>query len=172
MKLNRNPRRVKTLIATMAAFFWVASASATTYYLNVSEASKSYSGWATLDNWSTTAGTTGDDNHPTSFSSEDEFVVPPYSGGFTLRTMSTEATWPGKSLRIGGEPHLNNSSLAVLRQNVQDTKASYGLNNTNYLEVITAQSSLLNAEISKVTDDFNKVQAVVNLYVALGGGAK
>ena len=115
MKLNRNPRRVKTLIATMAAFFWVASASATTYYLNVSEASKSYSGWATLDNWSTTAGATGDDNHPTSFSSEDEFVVPPYSGGFTLRTMSTEATWPGKSLRIGGEPHLNNSSLAVLR---------------------------------------------------------
>ena len=62
--------------------------------------------------------------------------------------------------------------IAVLRQNVQDTKASYGLNNTNYLEVITAQSSLLNAEISKVTDDFNKVQAVVNLYVALGGGAK
>ena len=115
MNQHRNPRRVKALIATMAAFFWIASASATTYYLNVSEASKSYSGWTTLDNWSTTAGTTGDDNHPTSFSSEDEFVVPPYSGGFTLRTMSTQATWSGKCLRIGGEPHLNNTSFAILR---------------------------------------------------------
>ena len=28
------------------------------------------------------------------------------------------------------------------------------------------------AEISQVTDDFNKMQAVVNLYQALGGGAK
>lgn len=95
-------------------------------------------------------------------------------------------TWQNTILKAGNEVSnalvLYNSSeeksqieakqIAVLRQNVQDTKASYGLNNTNYLEVITAQSSLLNAEISKVTDDFNKVQAVVNLYVALGGGAK
>ena len=95
-------------------------------------------------------------------------------------------TWQNAILKAGNEVSnalvLYNSSeeksqieakqIAVLRQNVQDTKASYGLNNTNYLEVITAQSSLLNAEISKVTDDFNKVQAVVNLYVALGGGAK
>ena len=44
--------------------------------------------------------------------------------------------------------------------------------NTTYLEVIQAQSSLLNAQISKVTDDFHKMQAVVNLYQALGGGAK
>jgi outer membrane protein TolC len=43
--------------------------------------------------------------------------------------------------------------------------------NTTYLEVIQAQSGLLNAEISKVTDDFAKMQAVVNLYQALGGGA-
>ena len=95
-------------------------------------------------------------------------------------------TWQNTILKAGNEVSnalvLYNSSeeksqieakqIAVLRQNVQDTKASYGLNNTNYLEVITAQSSLLNAEISKVSDDFNKVQAVVNLYVALGGGAK
>ena len=43
---------------------------------------------------------------------------------------------------------------------------------STYLEVITAQSSLLNAEISKVSDDFSKMQAVVNLYQALGGGAR
>ncbi len=42
----------------------------------------------------------------------------------------------------------------------------------SYLEVIQAQSSLLNVQLSKVADDFYKMQAVVNLYYALGGGAK
>ena len=36
--------------------------------------------------------------------------------------------------------------------------------------VITAQQSLLNAQLDKVQDDFYKMQAVVNLYYALGGG--
>jgi outer membrane protein TolC len=44
--------------------------------------------------------------------------------------------------------------------------------NTTYLEVIQAQSSLLSTQLSKVTDDFYKMQAVVNLYQALGGGAE
>ena len=44
------------------------------------------------------------------------------------------------------------------------------MGSSTYLEVLTAQSSLLNAEIAQVTDDFNKMQAVVNLYSALGGG--
>ena len=44
--------------------------------------------------------------------------------------------------------------------------------NTTYLEVISAQSNLLNAELSEITDQFNKMQAVVNLYQALGGGSK
>ena len=43
---------------------------------------------------------------------------------------------------------------------------------SNYLDIITAQSSLLNVQLSKVADDFYKMQAVVNLYYALGGGAK
>ena len=41
---------------------------------------------------------------------------------------------------------------------------------STYLEVITAQQSLLNTELSKIVDDFYKMQAVVNLYYALGGG--
>ena len=41
---------------------------------------------------------------------------------------------------------------------------------SNYLEVITAETNLLNAELTKVADDFYKMQAVVNLYQALGGG--
>ena len=43
---------------------------------------------------------------------------------------------------------------------------------SNYLQVITAESSLLNAQLSKISDDFSKMQAIVNLYYALGGGAK
>ena len=55
---------------------------------------------------------------------------------------------------------------------MEDTRALMGESSSTYLEVITAQSSLLNVELSKVQDDFYKMQAVVNLYYALGGGAK
>lgn len=61
--------------------------------------------------------------------------------------------------------------IQVLKKNVEDTRALMGQSNTTYLEVITAQSSLLNVELSKVADDFDKMQAVVNLYYALGGGS-
>jgi len=68
---------------------------------------------------------------------------------------------------------LEAKQVAVLKQNVEDTRRLMeSASNTTYLEVISAQSNLLNAQISKVTDDFSKMQAVVNLYQALGGGAK
>lgn len=68
---------------------------------------------------------------------------------------------------------LDSKRVSVLKQNVEDTKKLMeSSSNTTYLEVISAQSSLLNAEIAEVTDQFNKMQAVVNLYQALGGGAK
>lgn len=68
---------------------------------------------------------------------------------------------------------LDTKRVNVLKQNVEDTKKLMeSSSNTTYLEVISAQSNLLNAEISEVTDQFNKMQAVVNLYQALGGGAK
>lgn len=40
----------------------------------------------------------------------------------------------------------------------------------SYLEVLTAQQSLLQAELTEMDDWFEKVQGVVNLYHALGGG--
>lgn len=40
----------------------------------------------------------------------------------------------------------------------------------NYLEVITARQSLLQAELNIVADSFYKIQGVINLYHALGGG--
>lgn len=96
-------------------------------------------------------------------------------------------TWQNTVLQAGSEVSnalvLYNASaeksaieaqqVEILTKNVEDTKALMASSsNTTYLEVIQAQSSLLNAQISKVTDDFHKMQAVVNLYQALGGGAK
>jgi NodT family efflux transporter outer membrane factor (OMF) lipoprotein len=68
---------------------------------------------------------------------------------------------------------LDGKRVQVLKQNVEDTKKLMeSSTNTTYLEVITAQSNLLNAEISEVSDQLSKMQAVVSLYQALGGGAK
>ena len=62
--------------------------------------------------------------------------------------------------------------IEVLQKNVEDTKALMASSGSTYLEVIQAQSSLLSTQLSKVADDFYKMQAVVNLYQALGGGAQ
>ena len=62
--------------------------------------------------------------------------------------------------------------IEVLKQNVEDTKALMASSGSTYLEVISAQSSLLSTQLSKVADDFSKMQAVVSLYQALGGGSE
>lgn len=41
---------------------------------------------------------------------------------------------------------------------------------TTYLEVLTAQQTLLNAKLSEVSNRFIQIQGMINLYQALGGG--
>ena len=41
---------------------------------------------------------------------------------------------------------------------------------TNYLEVLTAQKTLLQAELAEASDKFAQIQGIINLYHALGGG--
>ena len=65
---------------------------------------------------------------------------------------------------------LEEKQVESLKKNVEYNKMLFNDGSATYLEVITAQQSLLNAELSKVADDFYKMQAVVNLYYALGGG--
>lgn len=62
--------------------------------------------------------------------------------------------------------------VEVLKQNVEDTKKLYKSSGASYLEVLTAETQLLSAQLNQVTDDFNKMQSVVSLYTALGGGGK
>ena len=42
----------------------------------------------------------------------------------------------------------------------------------SYLEVLTAQDSLLSAQLSEAMNMYNGSQAVIALYIALGGGVK
>lgn len=95
-------------------------------------------------------------------------------------------TWQNAILQAGSEVsnalvrynaynskgELDAHQVEVLKLNVEHTKLLVTQSSSTYLEVIQAQSSLLNAEISQVTDEFNKMQAVVSLYQALGGGGK
>ena len=53
---------------------------------------------------------------------------------------------------------------------VKDTETVYELESGTYLEVLTARQSLLSAQLNQVADAFQELQAVVNLYQALGGG--
>lgn len=62
--------------------------------------------------------------------------------------------------------------IDILKKSVEQSQMLYKQSSSSYLEVITAQQNLLNAEISQVQDQFSKLQAIVNLYYALGGGSK
>lgn len=59
-----------------------------------------------------------------------------------------------------------------LEKSVEYTQELLTLGTSTYLEVLTAQQSLLSAQLSGISDEFQRMQAVVNLYHALGGGVK
>ena len=42
--------------------------------------------------------------------------------------------------------------------------------NSTYLEVLTAQQTLLTAQLTQVSNRFQEIQGIINLYQALGGG--
>ena len=63
--------------------------------------------------------------------------------------------------------------IESLEKNVEIVETLFKTGKTSsYLEVITAQQALLQAQLSQIRDRFSKMQAVVNLYNALGGGAQ
>lgn len=67
---------------------------------------------------------------------------------------------------------LESQRVEVLTKNVEDTRALYKSSGSTYLEVLTAQTQLLSAQLSKVNDDYSKMVNVITLYTALGGGGK
>ena len=65
---------------------------------------------------------------------------------------------------------LDKRQILNLQASVWNTQLLMKHGNANYLEVLTAQKNLLQAELSEVSDRFDEIQAVINLYQALGGG--
>lgn len=57
-----------------------------------------------------------------------------------------------------------------LEQSVSFTQELFQLGTSTYLEVLTAQQGLFSAQLLQVTDRFEQLQSVINLYSALGGG--
>lgn len=56
------------------------------------------------------------------------------------------------------------------RKASEDTKDLFNLGTSTYLEVLSAEQSYLSAQLAEVADTFDRMQAIVSLYQALGGG--
>ena len=69
-----------------------------------------------------------------------------------------------------GRIQLADRQITALQKAVKSTQLLMQHGNTTYLEVLTAQQGLLQAELSQVADRFDEIQGVINLYHALGGG--
>ncbi len=57
-----------------------------------------------------------------------------------------------------------------LEKSVEYTQELLTLGTSTYLEVLTAQQSLLSSQMSQISCELSKAQAVINLYQSLGGG--
>ncbi len=62
--------------------------------------------------------------------------------------------------------------VQVLQDAYKGTHELMDNGKASYLEVLTAQESLLNAQLSHAMNMYDAAQAVIALYIALGGGAK
>lgn len=67
---------------------------------------------------------------------------------------------------------LRKQQLEALIKSVDYTKELLTYGSANYTEVLTAQTSLLSAQLSSVNDHLQQLSAAVSLYRALGGGWK
>lgn len=65
---------------------------------------------------------------------------------------------------------LDKKQVLNLQAAVWNTQLLMKHGNADYLEVLTAQKNLLQAELTEAADKFDELQSIVNLYHALGGG--
>ena len=67
---------------------------------------------------------------------------------------------------------IDKKQIVHLRAAVWNTRLLMKHGLTNYLEVLTAQQNLLQAELTEISDKYAEIQGIVHLYHALGGGVK
>lgn len=65
---------------------------------------------------------------------------------------------------------LRTGQIISLENAVRSTQLLMQHGTSTYLEVLTAQQSLLSAQLTQVADRFDEIQGIINLYQALGGG--
>lgn len=77
--------------------------------------------------------------------------------------------WQTANLRL----NIIKEQISTLQSAVNDTRKLMEYSNSStYLEVLAAQQALLQAELTEANDRFDKVQGIINLYHALGGGTE
>jgi outer membrane protein, multidrug efflux system len=62
--------------------------------------------------------------------------------------------------------------IASLEKAVASTQLLMRHGSSTYLEVLTAQQTLLTAQLTQVSNRFQEIQGIINLYQSLGGGRK
>ncbi len=67
---------------------------------------------------------------------------------------------------------LTTTQVATLQEAVRTSELMMRNSSASYLEVLTAQFSLLNAELGLVNERYKEFTSVVNLYRSLGGGTR
>ena len=65
---------------------------------------------------------------------------------------------------------VDRSQVVHLKAAVWNTQLLMKHGGATYIEVLTAQQTLLKAELAEASDKFAQIQGVINLYHALGGG--
>lgn len=65
---------------------------------------------------------------------------------------------------------IDQKQIVHLQAAVWNTQLLMKHGNASYLEVLSAQQKLLQAELAEVSDQFEEIRNVINLYHALGGG--
>ena len=69
-------------------------------------------------------------------------------------------------------PGYYHRQVEVLHDAYNGTHELMNYGKASYLEVLTAQETLLNAQLSEATNMYDAARAVIALYIALGGATR
>ena len=67
---------------------------------------------------------------------------------------------------------IDQKQIVNLKAAIWNTKLLMKHGSANYLEVLTAQQNLLQAELMQASDQYDEIQGVISLFHALGGGTE
>ncbi len=67
---------------------------------------------------------------------------------------------------------ISDERVKTLQEAARKTQLLMTHSSATYLEVLTAQQSLLNAELTRAQNRYERISAIINLYRALGGGSE